>query len=1016
MSEISQAVGAAARTAASVSSSVYNAAKRVVRVNLLFSIEVMRAHYNILGQYTYPLEQNPPSLSSVSCGGQLFLAPLAALAWFASVTAVPLVMNTLASIVKPVNGLMALSTYGLPNTESYIDGWQKEDSRNAIQKLYGMGGTAVGLGLGITLASVVVVCRAIADSAMTLTATSQAIINLALHRDDKISFCTDGEDTRHLFRQYGLGWFGLVGGLLVGSSIALAISLLRVVINSLKTATPIFARMVNWLAEKLGYLNDVDTVHLKDFGLSRPWLRKYIVGAPGIPLGVLMGLVGCSGLLVFKLFHILLIGLKHTGITSIALASNIIDAFLHHDDQLKLKDDRKNQEKYAWGLLGLPLGLFVGLSSAVFITLGRIATNTVKTTDEVRRAILHAVYGDRFALPEQPSRHIFAKYGLGLLGVFGGIMLGVLGTAGIKLTQWVKAFSIQSGLSLRSAFLHTIKHFIPEPTETYKDDRSWQQKYSAFLHTIKQFLSEPTETYKGDRSWQQKYIAGGLGGIAGGILGLTVGLSIVTPLRILHDTCLITLLTFNSWFEQSTLAYIQKRCEEGNELHHFIFGCLGFVTGISSAILADNGRTLIRVASMILNKFLYVGENQIAINKDTRDVFRKYILNIPGAFAGVGMGFILLGLDFIGATAIGAYYQSIKMLNAVLPSDKLFKLSSYTSTFISEYPLKVSLGRLIGLPFGVALSAVAAVIRLVSNSAKSWLALSKSLINVAAARKWFKGVGADVRSVKLKWYGALGYAIAMFTTLPFVALPTFLLRHSFEVAIFSVALFASPLVFTTKLIATCFSTPKTRPLIYDQKIEDGFDNINNAITAMGLLPEGERINPGSSSCHPGIFLRKSMTFNTNTVTEKTLKMIRQKYWDYAGGVTPERAKAFFSDDNYSPIVNELKRQYESDLCCCISDKESRLQQEECESVARFIQRYMQNHMNGIQTDVPTDLYPSDLPWQAYFFNGQQEQAVFTDQTTGQVLPIPFSSPVAPTAPQNMPVGPSAPSLSSVAVV
>ena len=78
----------------------------------------IRANYDVIGQYTAPLEnelahRNPPSTESINPLARILLTIINVPVWIAALTIIPLIYNSILSISKGFKGLLSLPTYDL---------------------------------------------------------------------------------------------------------------------------------------------------------------------------------------------------------------------------------------------------------------------------------------------------------------------------------------------------------------------------------------------------------------------------------------------------------------------------------------------------------------------------------------------------------------------------------------------------------------------------------------------------------------------------------------------------------------------------------------------------------------------------------------------------------------------------------------------------------------------------------------------------------------------------------------
>ena len=310
-------------------------------------------------------------------------------------------------------------------------------------------------------------------------------------------------------------------------------------------------------------------------------------------------------------------------------------------------------------------------------------------------------------------------------------------------------------------------------------------------------------------------------------------------------------------------------------------GAVGFLAVGTARSLNSSWTSLTRLSAQVTNLAL-ADSDKFIIADDTRS-WLLFLLGLPGAAFGVGIG----AFGFVGAGALRSVVNSWISLVRVtaqgtnLALDNKFDVDpdrrSWTS-FVLGLP-----GAALGVLVGAAGFVGVGVVRTMFNSAKSYKDLSGSIMNVALERAIFDGYKNDSTSIKRWGFGFPGVVLSILTA--GIAGLTLLAVRKLVPVMFGVV--ASPFI---GLWRTCSELYKYRnnDLRFnhtENATEQAFKDLFASLTAMGGLPEGKK--PTRAANGPFYtqgylnnvlkFVRKALTFNQQTTTEKLLSLALTEY-------------------------------------------------------------------------------------------------------------------------------------------
>ena len=383
------------------------AIKSIAVISKKFTTDTARAHYNTLGQYTFPIEQElvgtePPQVDKLNLLGQSALfVPIILPSLVLSLTVFPLIGNNLQSIPHGIKDMANLALEDLTQEQRF----STHDHRNWWRQSYGLPAYLIsGLVLGIPSAVAIALGRSCYHSFFSVPHTFIPIVNLALPVDYAMDLPVPEERSR---TQQWLGYPGLLLGCGFGSVAAAGIMLIRVAVNS-------YLSLIRFTIYGVNLALSGNAMH--DLADDNRNLTSFLLGAPGILLGSMLGAI--SGFVVT------------TAITAARTAAENWNTVLTNDDMFMLADDQRHPLSCLVGFLpGTILGTIAGLLGVLTISVGRFLINTYKSFK------IFLLHGLNLGLPgasqfaTEDNRQVLSSHWFGALGAIAGAVCGfTLGT------------------------------------------------------------------------------------------------------------------------------------------------------------------------------------------------------------------------------------------------------------------------------------------------------------------------------------------------------------------------------------------------------------------------------------------------------------------------------------------------------------------------------------------------------------------------------------------------------------
>ncbi|RAP37002.1 hypothetical protein B1207_06115 [Legionella quinlivanii] len=588
---------------------------------------------------------------------------------------------------------------------------------------------------------------------------------------------------------YGLP--GLLFGTALGLVSAGIIGLARSVTNSFKTIPHSFASVVN-LA-----LDEDD--EFEDWGLNqdkRPFAQKYILGAFGLLLGGMAGVIG---------FGVVGIGRVISNSFKTTRAIFISEINLVLDSEIEVKDKRSWTQKYLLGAMGIPFGVFLGTVGFLTIGFSRIISNSWQTT----RGLAISGANQLRHSDEQLSgglsddhRSALHRYVLGFPGLIIGVFAALLAIG----VSSIRRIIIESAKTTAAVFIEISQFALEEEEDAHsllpdlRPERRFVDRFlfgapGLVLGTIAGSLSflvivaariiknsaesailgfaavtnlaldEEDELDEGKlvndkRSFANRYILGGFGLLLGTAAG-TLGFTTVLLGRIIHNSIQTAISVSGSAYKLA-LNRQSNAVEEDQRpgFHKYVLGLPGLVLGLFTGTLAFTIGCIQRVISesiVSLQEAFIVVVNQalpeaVELDDSKRHPVDRFIFGSLGLAGGAILGFagfLAIGIArVIVSSAESAAHSFASVTNLALHKEDRFKTWGLKQ---DKRPPHITYG--LGFP-GIILGGIAGMVgfidvafgRIISNSFQTAFSLSVSAINIVVHKEIKAGLQHETRS------------------------------------------------------------------------------------------------------------------------------------------------------------------------------------------------------------------------------------------------------------------------------
>ena len=768
-----------------------------------------------------------------------------------------------------------------------------------------------------------------ASTAITSAGVWIRVTNLAL--DDEHKFQV-GNDTRSTAGQY-LGGLGFIFGGIFGALCAAVVSVANIIRNGRLS-------MLRGLHTGLNLSLAIDNQY--EIAPDARTNLKIIFGMPSYCIGLCLG-----GIASFFM---------GTAITSARTFKVVTNLILAPQDEFALSEDKRCNAGKAVGGLGLAFGSVAGIFGAFGVACGRIITNTYKSFLLFFKAGLNlGIPADSLFNTEDdrsPVSHTFGSVGL-VTGFISGFATAILASSGITTAR---TFMQITNL--------TLDH----------DDEMTLQDDKRFL--FGKILGAPG------------FIPGTIAGIIGAVV---VGLA-----RIISNT-FITSCRFAAIVSNFGLPPQQRFEIDQDELRSFtakIIGGLGIpigsLIGFIGAVFVSSLQTIWQTVARM---FLFPWQlDQDYVSPDNRFIAGK-LLGIPGYALGIPLGFAGMLISTAVRVAFLSYITGVTaftdITNIALPYDMRNDLERFPFTRgdkIFGIP-----GYILGGIAGLIGATVIYALRFLSQTLKSWAALSGSFLNCGLGWRLFDGLSADRRPHMKKIIGGLGYGLALVTTLPLAAF-IFVARQVPTVVSVALGVLVSPAIVLYRGFANAlnyysgydkFDEPAQEgELIIENQFAmlQGFKNIYSSLNAWGGLEPGAAVAQNADGQkNRWTFFRKSLTFNTNSPTERTLDKLLAAYKAFALEDQSEGGygKDFPASEAFNKVIDKVKEYYANG--CFDSAREIKQLHIEIDNIAKFVRTYLQDRIVNPDNEAPyiiaDDIAPPPaIPFAILFFGDNRQVA------------------------------------------
>lgn len=945
-----------------------------------FTEKVARAHYNVVGQYTFPIEGEltttvPPNVADLNVIGQIVLGvvPVIEISWIFSLLIIPLLGNsvhTFATTVTHISSL-ALSAEDRDNIPTVAP------PPGVVRNSYGVPGYLVGGVFGAAGAAVILLGRLVTNIFKTGAEVFVFMSNTVLPEGYTLA---DEKPERHWFLRYVVGSPGFIIGGVIGFVSMCIISVIRLMSNSAKTGSQLFVTMSNW------FLHSDEQIRFGGIGEddNRHWFFKYFLGSPGLLIG---GVIGFASMVLIAIGRVITNSYK----IGYLILFNMTQASLDKSDRkgfISLDRDRPFFLKYVLGFPGMLVGGALGLVSMFLVGLGRFVTNSVKSAYELFMAMTNFVLDkeDKLSVEkfgEDGHRKWYYRY---LLGGLGGLVGGIVGI--------IPMVVILAGRIITNSF-----------------KSGWDIFVSVFEVAFDENDREGIKALKNknERPFVLKFIAGFPGLLIGGLVGL-VAMGLIALLRIVsnsYKTARELIVPMANLFLHKDDQLNDPKFGPNNDgerkwyyryLLGFPGGIIGFALGVVSMIAIAIGRfftnstktgwrTFVTMSNLFLPSDLQIGSDGLW-KEDHRHWFRKYIIGSPGLIIGGVAGIfsmLSIGLGRIVTNSFKSFHEIfVVMSNVALPVGLPLETPHYgvdvdNRKWYYRYLLG-GLGGFLGFFAGVASMILIGLARVAYQSSESFAALTGSLLNGAFEKPIFPGLRNDKRSGPEKGIGVLGYIISAVVCVP-LSIVIYVVRQLPLIVVALIGLILSPFLAVGKSISKCVKPPRfaednvSLSLIMGQddvSLTMGrFKNLYSALNWGGDFNVGTTIVPGRDGRkEPMSFVRKCVTLNAKSLTERILDEVLKDFKAKGGEIT---------NDLIDTAAEKVRIYYSND--CFISDEKQQANINQLNDVVGFLKRYLvqgdqhvqniqdvqQDVQNDINSIVPVNLYHRRFSWTAAFF-------------------------------------------------
>ncbi|CDZ77605.1 hypothetical protein BN59_01889 [Legionella massiliensis] len=630
-----------------------------------FIRDTFRAHYNLLGQHTAPIEQElldtrPPTPSSLNIFGQIALSPLVILAWLASVTLIPLLYN---SVLLSISGFLKTANFALLDLPADKQIKQLNGSMPWYRLIFGIPGFVLGGAVGLIAAGAIGLVRVVTNSLKSAIHSFASVTNLALEEEDEIELFGLDKDQRSAIRIYGFGLPGVILGGIAGSFGFAIASLGRVIVNSYKTAKSLTVSGVN-VARREGEQFEAD---LKHDGRSN--LLKFGLGFPGLLFG---SVTAALGLGLSSLYRSVVESWKTTKRVFVSVVNQALPANEEGEapSQLELEaEERLFVDQHIFGAPGYLIGALTGGLGFATVIFGRVIKESFESGTHSFATVINYALDSEDSFQEigmnRDERPTHIKFGFGLPGTIIGGLIGTVGYTAVGLGRILtNSYTTAKGLTISA--VNVVRH----------DDETLQ---GDFQHDIRPNF--------------RKYLLGLPGLIIGSATAL-IGLGFATVQRSAVESWKTSLHLFTKIVRQASLEQEEPseiasdEAPQRSTVDYYLFGAPGLLFGTfagSLGFLAISAKNIVAQSiSSAAHSFATVTNLALAnedriehygFDQDERANRLKYGFGLPGTIFGGLAGSIAFLAVGIGRVITNSYATAkgltISGINSVRAPDDL---------------------------------------------------------------------------------------------------------------------------------------------------------------------------------------------------------------------------------------------------------------------------------------------------------------------------------------------------------
>ena len=667
------------------------------------------------------------------------------------------------------------------------------------------------------------------------------------------------------------------------------------------------------------------------------------------------------------LFGLLASAAAHSYRNSIQVTLQTLNLALPIDMQLKqtYNDKRSVMLKYLLGFPGVLLGLPVSAIGFLTIVVGRVMSNSWETLLQFSMQLTNLALADEDKIKRADTRSLIRKYILGALGVIPGVLAGSVGFVAVSIGRVVS--------------------------------NSWQTMLQVSMQLTNIALADEDKIKRADtRSLIRKYVLG-LPGLIPGVMAGSVGFVAVSIGRVVSNSWQ-TILQVSIQLTNIALADEDKikREDKRSLIRKYILGAPGVIPGVLTGsvgfvavsfgrVVSNSWETLYSISTLFTN--LALAEEHKIKREDKRGLIRKFLIGAPGTLAGIVVGsigfvtvcvFRILG-NSLATMAYLTLETTRRFINAALAKeDSLESPHEDKRRLISKYILGifgVMPGILVGTFTGIPGFTGVLIGRVLINSAKIFGDISGGIMNAALEREIFDGF-SNKNTAERRW--GLGFpGVVLATPVATIGIAIFAIRKLLPLT-FGVA--TSPITAlwrisreTWKYYNDLFRFAK--PSQNYHTIESKLKNLFASLTAMGELPEGKGVKdvrPGPIYTEGFLknlikFVRKSLTFNQQTLAEQLLSKLVHQFKGSTGSSGQNQTTVTLDIDNIvNQSIRDLMAAYAGDSHWITPDSEKREMDKEIIAIGDYVKDYFRNS----SSTVPTHIYSARRT--ADFFFGKHK--------------------------------------------